>query len=361
MLPGFYDLALTAYEQDFLPYLQQITQEVESSIDGIRAFLAPEIKRFDEDGIDLTVYGVDSASRTIQFGEIQVAIGCGYNVASDSAQPPECYFKLHVGSNAEGFSVVSGYLRFCADISLLANSGDRLTFYDGSFQSLNFDANKFAKTALSDFGNEEIERLCVEKVASVDSPYFTVINPDRKNLIAMSKKGVSSHLFNRIQQRQKLGELSDISLTIALTDKTLFDLVLAPGEYHIRPLREDKGLKHSIANETQQQIKRDRGESALKAVIRQQENFFSDSLRVIYFKPWEWSSALRVECHKQADLRTVLGVVKHQTRIRSVFEPIPLFLADSLSKQSMSADLLFGAANLSKFPALFKPSRTGNI
>ena len=139
MLPSFYKLALSAYEEKFLPYVQQTSEELDSSLDPIREFLEDgfEIKEYQGDGDSQLVFGVDSASRTIQFGEISVAIGAGYNVPSVECEgvSPECYFNLKVGTNADGFSIVAGQLRFCADVTLLAMKRDGFTLYDGSFQS----------------------------------------------------------------------------------------------------------------------------------------------------------------------------------------------------------------------------------
>jgi len=60
-------------------------------------------------------------------------------------------------------------------------------------------------------------------------------------------------------------------------------------------------------------------------------------LHFLYYKPYDWSPALRIEVPKNIvqnpeKLHGILEAVKNQCKIPSLLEPYPLYIADRIAK-----------------------------
>ena len=83
------------------------------------------------------------------------------------------------------------------------------------------------------------------------------------------------------------------------------------------------------------------------------------NLRILHFKPWPWSPVLKIEYNeKLCKLNDVLAIIKGQTKTRSILEPMALYLADLLAKQTQSVMNFYGDINTRRYPKLFSAYRT---
>ncbi len=83
------------------------------------------------------------------------------------------------------------------------------------------------------------------------------------------------------------------------------------------------------------------------------------SLRIVHFRPWPWSPVFKIEYNtKLVSVEEVLSIVKSQTRSHLVLEPMALYMADLLAKQTQSVIKFYGDINSRHYPQLFSAYRT---
>jgi hypothetical protein len=240
--------------------------------------------------------------------------------------------------------------------------------YDGSFNSLNMDLCKFAASMPNDLDGfvdnqdfllewelvKDSYRRCL---LSVDSDWFTIFGqPNSKGvnkLISLSKKGISKYYS---KQLKVLGSLDN---AFRPSDKLILKKILQADEY-TSPVSYEQ-----VWNETSHGSKvpgYGRPKTGKDNNLDQQHLLVEltfKNMRIVNFKPWPWSPVMTIHYNKLASkLKDVLGVVKSQTQTRSIMEPMPLYLADLLSKQASAVIKLYGEVNVGRYPDLFQGFRT---
>ena len=121
--------------------------------------------------------------------------------------------------------------------------------------------------------------------------------------------------------------LSDSNLP-ATDGKTLATMILEPDEY-VAPLP----IFHFGAEDSEYHLPRDRCPPERQS----QMNRSIENMRVIFYRPYGWAPALRLEvtapiAASQSKLSMVLDGIKRQLFSPAVTEPYPLFLADRMVK-----------------------------
>jgi hypothetical protein len=111
-------------------------------------------------------------------------------------------------------------------------------------------------------------------------------------------------------------------------DRAILTMLLEPGEY-----TEPVLFTHDEAWHSNLPYQDNMLETLMGEVI-----FGIRNLYVMYFKPFPWSPALRIEmpyyiANDEENLEILLQNIKQQCEIPSILEPFPLFMADRIAKR----------------------------
>lgn len=111
-------------------------------------------------------------------------------------------------------------------------------------------------------------------------------------------------------------------------DRAILTMLLKPGEY-----TEPVLFTHDEAWHSNLPYQDTTLETMMSDVI-----FGIRNLHVMYFKPFHWSPALRIEmpyyiANDEENLAVLLQNIKQQCEIPSIIEPFPLFMADRIAKK----------------------------
>jgi hypothetical protein len=120
---------------------------------------------------------------------------------------------------------------------------------------------------------------------------------------------------------------SSLNWQTPFDDKAILSLVLNPGEF-TRPLL----FTHKEAWRVQVPYEDHRLRYLMQEVIDGVKQ-----LHFLYYKPYDWSPALRIEVphnivKNRVKLNGILEAVKTQCKIPSLLEPYPLYIADRIAK-----------------------------
>jgi len=270
-----------------------------------------------------SVVGVDGSYQVHRLTALDLCAAAAVAVEGTSKEAvrhwPEPYHDMWVDGlphSIDTVSVLRGMM-VSMEIALAANSPHDLVLLDGSFSSLIIYLNQaLAKTddcakALADnflgrWGSDTLEQLkaLLTSNRTVAMPKFTSRN-----------EFLRGNMLNP---------------PVIVDGKTLATMILNPGEY-TRPLP-----LHDSADPASQQVdhlpekycpKKDMDE-----IVRT-----LNGLSVIYFRPYGWLPALRIELpstitSSNTRLSIVLEGVTRQFFSPAVIEPYPLFLADRMVK-----------------------------
>jgi NurA domain len=119
-----------------------------------------------------------------------------------------------------------------------------------------------------------------------------------------------------------------LDLPEAYDDRAILTIILEPGEYTKPDLFTEEDAWH-----TNLPYQNDILENLMGDVI-----FGIRKLYVMYYKPYNWSPAIRIEmpfyiAENKNKLEILLQNLKHQCAIPSILEPYPLYMADRIAKQ----------------------------
>lgn len=358
-------------EANFHPCMRRLHDQITSKKDEIRAEVEAKgwVKTFDGSMLDFPVLGVDASTVSRDYGEVSTALAVGVVSSTTEGVEPRYFYQAVYGTSSETFSKVAGYIRVAKELEAIryALESNCWVMYDGSFNALNMDLCKFAASMPKDLGNAsadpdlflewELVKDCYKKcLLDKDSHWFTAFGkPGGKGankLISLSKKGVSKY-YSR-----KLVALSSIREdTFIPSDKLILGLILSEGEY-TAPLSYEQVFKDSHGSKVPGYGKPHTGNFDLNKQHEQVELTFKN-MRIVNFRPWGWSPVAAIHYNAAVcKLDDVLGIVKAQSQTRSILEPMPLYLADLLSKQAASVIKLYGEINVRHYPELFKAFRT---
>lgn len=197
------------------------------------------------------------------------------------------------------------------ELELAAEAPHDLVLLDGSFASLIIYLNQ-GVTQLAQVAPSLASALEKQwKNGSLFNSLLALLSSNR--VVAVPK----------FTSKNELVSQAKISLKQTVDGKTLATLILDPGEY-TQPLvldkpesREDYHLPSPADN--------------------MKLNTLMDRIHVIYFRPYGWTAALRLEIpsaisNSPTRLSIVLEGITRQFFSPAVFEPYPLFLADRMVK-----------------------------
>ncbi|YAF99541.1 MAG: hypothetical protein AB3A66_29960 (plasmid) [Nodularia sp. CChRGM 3473] len=354
--------------ENFHPCMDKLNQEISDNADHIRdEIIAREwIKTFDGKIVDVPVLGADASTASRDYGEISTALAVGVVSSTCEDVEPRYFFQSVYGTSSETFNKIGSYIRVAQELAALryASESGQWVMYDGSFTSLNWDLCKFAAAMPKDSAVDDPDFLEWELVQDIyercllhrNSDWFSVFGgkggTGANKLISISKKGISKFYSKQLKALAGITKSAFVP-----SDKLVLGLALKPGEY-TNPVSYEQVFESSHGSKVKGYGKPHTADKSLDKQHQQVELTFKN-MRIANFRPWPWSSVMAIHYNEQVcELNEVLGVVQAQTKTRSIMEPLPLYLADLLSKQAASVIRLYGEINVGRYPKLFSSFRT---
>jgi hypothetical protein len=280
--------------------------------------------------------GAVDASRVLDhragFGMI-LALGIAYT-------PPDFHhtFERIIGHDDETFSRIGGAVLTALECELLSPAA-MLTIADNSYWSFLYNVNKLASLhhGLSNGPMRELAAQLLDRITGSGRALLRMLaNP---HVIAMSKTTSG----NAIARRHRI--------ETPVSDRALMSVMLKPGEYLTpRPLVKYTaghfGISHHLPD--WQEI----------------QSYYADDgkLSVLFFRPWLFQRAYRVELHttiaqERSRLEAVLSAIMAATQYPTISEPYPQFLVDDLTKDIAGIARLYGDLSL-QVPSVGGATRT---
>lgn len=275
-----------------------------------------------ESGREPSVVGIDGSYQVHRLTAFDLCAAAAVAVEGTVTEArrywQEPYHRMWVGSFAHSKDATNTLrgLMISMELELAVEAPHDLVLLDGSFIVLLIYLHQGLATfreAPNPLGEEFVRRWSEQLILD---GFVALIQGDRA--VAVPK----------YSGRNELGDfLVGIDLPEA-DGKTLATILLAPNEY-IRPLpifRFDGEDKEFHLPEEYCSIER-----------RRQINDLIEDLRVVFYKPYEWAPAVRLELPRpiysnQARMSVVLEGIRRQLFNPAVTEPYPLFLADRMVK-----------------------------
>lgn len=236
---------------------------------------------------------------------------------------PQPYHQMWVES-AQHSAKVTGVLRglmVSMELSLAEKAPHDLVLLDGSFASLIIYLNQ-ALTSLE------------ECTAIICGEFLDRWRSGLLNAVIALLKSDRTVAVPKFTARNELKNGLSVPPAVEIDGKTLATLLLEPGEYtRPTPILGSGEIYHLAPTVTIDKrsipIRSETDEKELNARLR--------DLRVIYFRPYGWLPALRLEvtgaiASSNSKTSMVLEGIMRQFFSPAVMEPYPLFLADRMAK-----------------------------
>ncbi len=333
MMDTFADLP-DALVRDLLAQAMPVAQRVSSNLDELRSAkeqLCEEARRCGlirrKADLDVprepSVVGVDGSYQIHRLTSIDLCAAAAVAVEGTSKEAkrhwPEPYHEMWVDGLPHHIDTV-GVLRgmmVSMELNLADNAPHDLVLLDGSFSSLIIYLNQ-ALTKLDDCAANLGNKFRIRWEEGLLPQLKRLLRSDRT--VAMPK----------FTARNELIQDNRLRPPVVVDGKTLATLILCPGEY-TAPLpihTNDEPASMQVDHLPERFCPRPEMEDLLAAI---------KSLRVIYFRPYGWLPALRVELpapvsSSNTRLSMALEGIMRQFFSPAVIEPYPLFLADRMVK-----------------------------
>jgi hypothetical protein len=207
------------------------------------------------------------------------------------------------------------------EMALAANAPHQLILLDGSFTSPLIHMNQSINKAIG--SEKSSDNKLVDEFKYFMLCYNSILNPTDPNKICVSIPKYTT----KKELGTKYGWPDNYDDRAILTNILLEDEYTTPCKLGRSDGDDSWHLKLPPANESEEEL------------IKIKERILSslDELYVFYFKPYQWSPALRIEiiksiAHDSHKLMTVLKAIKYQCFVPTILEPYPLFIADRMVK-----------------------------
>jgi len=270
-----------------------------------------------------SVVGVDGSYQIHRLTAIDLCAAAAIAVEGTSKEAtrhwPEPYHEMWVDGLPHQIDTV-GVLRgmmVSMEMLLAANAPHDIVLLDGSFSSLIIYLNQ-GLTKLGD---------CAESLRNEFLRRWNDGVLQRLESLLISNRTVALPKFT---SRNELVQSNYVHPPVSVDGKTLATMILNPGEY-TAPLAihtDDQPSSMQVDHLPQQYCPKADMDELLLGL---------KDLRVVYFRPYGWVPALRMELPKgiaesQTRLSIALEGIMRQIFSPAVFEPYPLFLADRMVK-----------------------------
>lgn len=274
-----------------------------------------------------SVAGIDGSYQIHRLTAVDLCASAAVAVEGTSKEAtrhwPQPYHEMWVDSVPHGMET-TGILRgimVSMELNLAGQAPHDLVLLDGSFSSLVIYLNQ----ALTSLGN------CAEQLRSEFVRRWQAGILGQLKSLLKSDRTVAIPKFT---SRNELRQIEGINPSVEVDGKTLGTLILEPGEYtsplpalapnetyHLPSTTSIGGSKMDFCSEKD-----------MKEI-----NSLLQELQVVYFRPYGWLPALRLEltgmtASSRVRLSMALEGITRQFFSPAAIEPYPLFIADRMVK-----------------------------
>jgi hypothetical protein len=205
------------------------------------------------------------------------------------------------------------------ELELAAQAPHEVVFIDGSLTTPLIYFNQ-ALNKSRDLRAQTTERF-LEQVPDFLEAYVTVLASSRTDRIWLA--------VPKYTVRREIGK--ELGWPETCDDRALLSFLLEPGEFTPPRVLESSDTWHLNLSPLAPEA-REKCEGLRTRIIS-----LLNEIQVIYYRPYIWLPALRLEMSRavvenSARLATVLQAVKHQCGAPAVLEPYPLYMADRMVK-----------------------------
>ena len=341
--PPFTELP-AALVQEVLNRTEEISQSLLSSFEKIETQRKKWREQITREGLlhkdsDLipvphpTCAGVDGAFAIERLLAIDlVAVGAvaveGLTPPSEKRYWPEPYHHVYVNTEnhaAETASILRG-LMIGMEMTLAQNAPHEIVFLDGSLATPTIFFNQ-AISKIEDVPTLQASLELQDNICTYLESYKHILTAQR-----------SDHYWVGVPKYTTKREIGvRLNWPPSYDDRGLLSLILEAGEYtHPLPLMKPNSPWH-INTQPINAPQRDAAEK-----LAQEVTSLLNSIHIIYYRPYHWLPALRLEVAKSiaqnpARLSAVLTGIKDQCKAPAILEPFPLYMADRMIKHLAKA------------------------
>ncbi len=276
---------------------------------------------------DLSTCGIDGAyiverllGTDLLFSCALVAEGLSNKSQNDSSLPSTydvfVYPEKHDAENA----ILARAIMLQMEIKLAASASYDVIYMDGSLTTALIHMYKAANMIKNDNNNNHssVSNQIKSRFEDFLESYKKILLGYENNKIWIGIPKYTSR--NDIGKKQGWPQTYD--------DRAILTMVLEPGEYTKPLLFTHEEAWHS----TNFPYQNNTLEGVMEDII-----FGIKNLYVVYYKPFIWSPAIRIEmpfyiANDEDKLDQILQNLKHQCEIPSILEPYPLYAADRIAK-----------------------------
>jgi len=270
-----------------------------------------------------SVVGIDGSYQVHRLTALDLCAAAAVAVEGTTKEAvrhwPEPYHDMWVDGLPHSFDTVSVLrgMMVSMETALIANSPHDLVLLDGSFSSLIIYLNQ----ALSKIDD------CAKTLADNFLERWNSATLEQLKRLLTSNRTVAMPKFT---SRNEFLRGNMLNPPVIVDGKTLATMILNPGEYtRPLPLNDKSDIASQMVDHLPEKYcpKKDMNE-IVNAL---------NGLSVIYFRPYGWLPALRIELPSAITLSSsrlsiVLEGITRQFFSSAVIEPYPLFLADRMVK-----------------------------
>jgi hypothetical protein len=208
------------------------------------------------------------------------------------------------------------------ELELAASAPHEVVLIDGSFATPLIYFNQ-ALSQAREKPHLQVAQKLVQTIQNYLKAYHTLLSSSRTDRCWLA--------IPKYSTRREIGQ--HLEWPENFDDRGILSLLLEPGEFTApMTLQQPSEPWHLGLGGISPELRTDAEE-----LSRQITEFLQRSLRVVYYRPFQWLPALRLEmgravAENTARLATVLHAVKHQCGTPSVMEPYPLYMADRMVK-----------------------------
>lgn len=232
---------------------------------------------------------------------------------------PKPHHKAHISPEKHDpdTSVIIRGIMMEMELELAANAPHDIVFLDGSLTTPVIYMNQ-AMNKLSESDETIIGKLILEKIMIFLESYKTILKSSRTDKLWVA--------LPKYTTKRELGK--ELNWSKHYDDRAILTTILLPGEFTSpfpleQPLQEWH-LKLPFSNNELEKAK-----SEILSSLK--------TLYVLYYKPQNWSPALRIEMASSiatnlSRIAVLLQGLKYQCGTPGIFEPYPIYIADRMVK-----------------------------
>lgn len=300
-------------------FVDEMIEDSEEFREEVRSDLSDRINTLDTGSNYNNVAGVDGSFDIVRSAGVNMAVCSAVSVSQDFKYAQEVF----ASPPSQDIQIVTQGLMSMLELKVVTDNNAGLTILDGSFISTLVNLNQMVSRHARR-GSESVwssAESIIQRLFLDNSFFSEVLN--NETVIASPKNATSSEFLEDGGEEYK-------NYAKSFNDGAFFTRILNPGEYITYVSKESEANRQTNLGTEESRFDPPDSENIV-------DFFQNKGFRVVYFKPYTWSKAYKLEIPNRLDLEgkteKILNSFKKQVIDPSIIEPYPQWLADSMSKK----------------------------